>query len=59
MKRSHDELVGFLYRECSFPKGCYLMTGTCVVPGNDFTLKSKDVINISIDGIGVLVNIVE
>jgi 2-dehydro-3-deoxy-D-arabinonate dehydratase len=59
MKRSHEELVEFLYRECSFPVGCYLMTGTCVVPGNEFTLQSKDHITITIDRIGVLINIVE
>ncbi len=59
MKRSHEELVGFLFRECSFPQGCYLMTGTCVVPGNDFTLQSGDTVHISIDGIGMLVNTVE
>jgi len=58
MKRTHDELVGFLFRECSFPTGAYLMTGTCLVPGNDFTLKSKDVITINIEGIGTLINTV-
>lgn len=58
MKRTHDELVEFLFIECSFPKGAYLMTGTCLVPGNDFTLKSKDVITISIEGIGTLINTV-
>jgi 2-dehydro-3-deoxy-D-arabinonate dehydratase len=59
MKRSHTELVSFLYREYTFSSGCYLMTGTCVVPGHDFTLQSKDVINITIEGIGTLINIVE
>ena len=59
MKRAHTELVGFLYRECAFPKGCYLMTGTCIVPGNDFTLRRADKISIKIDPIGVLVNMVE
>lgn len=59
MKRSHTELVGFLFRECSFPDGCLLMTGTCVVPGNDFTLQSKDLVKITIEHIGTLVNIVE
>jgi 2-dehydro-3-deoxy-D-arabinonate dehydratase len=59
MKRSHTELVGFLYRECAFPNGAYLMTGTCVVPGNEFTLKKGDVITITIEHIGTLVNIVE
>jgi 2-dehydro-3-deoxy-D-arabinonate dehydratase len=59
MKRRHEELVEFLYRECDFSVGCYLMTGTCVVPGNDFTLQSKDKVTITIEHIGTLVNIVE
>lgn len=59
MKRSHDELVEFLFRESEFPQGCYLMTGTCVVPGNDFTLQSRDRITIEIEYIGELLNIVE
>ena len=59
MKRSHTELVAFLYRECSFPNGCLLMTGTCVVPGNDFTLQSGDLVKITIEHIGELVNVVE
>lgn len=58
MKRSHTELAGFLFRECSFPKGVFLMTGTCIVPGNDVTLKSGDEIQISIDHIGELINFV-
>lgn len=58
MKRTHEELVGFLFREYSFPTGAYLMTGTCLVPGNDFTLKSQDVITIKIEGIGTLINTV-
>lgn len=59
MKRKHQELVGYLFRECEFPNGCFLMTGTCMVPPNDFTLNSNDEINISIDHIGTLTNIVE
>ena len=51
MKRTHTELVEALYRECNFPVGCYLMTGTCVVPGNDFTLRSGDKITITIEHI--------
>ncbi|HVU84462.1 MAG TPA: fumarylacetoacetate hydrolase family protein [Puia sp.] len=58
MKRSHTELAGFLFRECSFPSGVFLMTGTCIVPGNDVTLKSGDEIQISIDHIGELINFV-
>ncbi len=56
MKRKHTELAGYLYRECNFPYGCFLMTGTCLVPGNDFTLAKGDVVSISIDHIGTLVN---
>jgi 2-dehydro-3-deoxy-D-arabinonate dehydratase len=58
MKRGHTELVEFLFRECTFPFGCLLMTGTCLVPPNDFTLQSGDVIIIRIDHIGELKNIV-
>jgi 2-dehydro-3-deoxy-D-arabinonate dehydratase len=56
MKRSLTELAGFLFRECDFPNGVFLMTGTCLVPPNDFTLNEGDVVEISIDGIGTLVN---
>ncbi|GAB3499534.1 fumarylacetoacetate hydrolase family protein [Spirosoma knui] len=56
MKRQHTELVSFLFRECSFPNGCYLMTGTGIVPPDDFTLQSGDVVRITIDGIGTLEN---
>jgi 2-dehydro-3-deoxy-D-arabinonate dehydratase len=59
MKRGHSELVEFLFRECSFPNGCLLMTGTCLVPPNDFTLLSGDEIIIRIDNIGTLKNFVE
>lgn len=59
MKRKPDELIEFLFRESSFPAGVYLMTGTCLVPENSFTLKSGDVISVSIDGIGELINTVE
>jgi 2-dehydro-3-deoxy-D-arabinonate dehydratase len=56
MKRKHTELVEYLYRETSFPDGCFLMTGTCLVPPNDFTLQSADVVTITIDNIGTLQN---
>lgn len=58
MKRSHTELVDFLFRECDFPNGCFLMTGTGLVPSDDFTLQVGDEIRISIDHIGTLVNFV-
>ena len=59
MKRQLEELVHFLTLECSFPNGCFLMTGTGIVPPDDFSLISKDVVNISIEGIGTLSNTVE
>jgi 2-dehydro-3-deoxy-D-arabinonate dehydratase len=59
LKREPKELVSFLYRDNSFPQGAFLMTGTGIVPGDDFTLQHRDVIRISIDGIGVLENPVE
>ena len=58
MKRTPQELVSYVYKECSFPAGCLIMTGTGIVPGSDFTLQSGDEISISIDGIGTLVNAV-
>lgn len=56
MKRSPEELAGWLFRELSFPHGCFLMTGTGIVPTKDFTLEVGDEIRISIEHIGVLVN---
>ena len=58
MKRTPEELVSFVYRECSFPHGCLIMTGTGIVPPNDFTLRSGDEIKITIDNIGTLINTV-
>ena len=59
LKRSFDELADYLFRENIFPHGAFLMTGTGVVPANDFTLRSGDAIRIRIDGLGVLENTVE
>lgn len=56
MKRGLSELAGWLYRETDFVNGCYLMTGTCLVPPNEFTLQENDRVDIEIDGIGVLTN---
>lgn len=58
MKRKHNELVDFLFRECDFPNGCFLMTGTGIIPPDDFTLKVDDEVRITIDNIGTLVNFV-
>jgi 2-dehydro-3-deoxy-D-arabinonate dehydratase len=56
MKRRPAELVEYLFRANSFPNGCFLLTGTGIVPPNSFTLASGDEIAISIDGIGTLRN---
>jgi 2-dehydro-3-deoxy-D-arabinonate dehydratase len=56
MKRSLTELAGYLFREFDFHAGCLLMTGTCLVPPNDFTLHEGDTVEITIDNIGTLTN---
>jgi 2-dehydro-3-deoxy-D-arabinonate dehydratase len=58
MKRKHTDLVTYLFKEMDFPNGAYLMTGTGIVPADDFTLKVGDKIKITIAGIGTLVNTV-
>ncbi|RMG28526.1 MAG: 2-hydroxyhepta-2,4-diene-1,7-dioate isomerase [Bacteroidetes bacterium] len=58
MKRRPEELVAYLYREMDFPHGCFLMTGTGIVPPASFTLQHGDEIRIRIDAIGELVNTV-
>jgi 2-dehydro-3-deoxy-D-arabinonate dehydratase len=59
MKRSLTELASYLFRECNFEDGCFLMTGTGMVPPPDFTLLPADEVDISIEGIGILSNRVE
>ena len=58
LKRDPQELARFLFRDNSFPQGVFLMTGTGIVPADDFTLSSRDIIRISIDEIGMLENYV-
>lgn len=58
MKRTLPELASWLFRESSFANGCFLMTGTGMVPANDFTLLPGDKVTITIEGIGTLSNIV-
>jgi 2-dehydro-3-deoxy-D-arabinonate dehydratase len=58
MKRKPEELVEYLYRNNSFPHGCFLLTGTGIVPPDSFTLKFGDEIRITIPPIGTLVNTV-
>ncbi len=59
IKRSFDELAGWLFKCNRFREGAYLMTGTGVVPGSDFTLQVDDEIAITIEGVGTLSNTVE
>jgi 2-dehydro-3-deoxy-D-arabinonate dehydratase len=58
LKREPKELAKFLFRDNTFPHGVFLMTGTGIVPGDDFTLMSGDTIRIGIDEIGTLENYV-
>jgi len=59
MKRSIDELAEFMFRHYEFPKGVWLLTGTGIVPENEFTLRQDDEIIIEISGLGVLKNKVQ
>ena len=59
LKRTPESLVEFLFRDNSFPQGCFLLTGTGIVPPDDFTLLSRDEIRITIGPIGTLFNTVE
>src|SRR5262245_14835775 len=56
MARPLEELVDWLGRENEFPDGVILLTGTGIVPPDEFTLRAGDVVSISIDGVGELVN---
>lgn len=58
IKRRFDELVEYLFRDQSFPHGVFLLTGTGIVPPDDFTLRSGDEVRIEVAPIGVLRNVV-
>ena len=58
LKRDPEALVEYLYRDNSFPNGCFLLTGTGIVPPDSFSLQHGDEIRITIDDIGTLVNVV-
>ena len=58
LKRELKTLVEYLYRDNSFPTGSFLLTGTGIVPPDNFTLAHSDEIRITIDPIGTLVNFV-
>ncbi|QDU64152.1 Fumarylacetoacetate (FAA) hydrolase family protein [Planctomycetes bacterium Pan216] len=56
INRSLEGLVDWLGRDNSFPNGAFLMTGTGIVPPDDFSLCPGDEVLITIDGIGTLAN---
>lgn len=56
--RTFEELIGWLARDNSFPTGVILLTGTGIIPPDDFTLLPGDVVEIAIDGLGALTNTV-
>lgn len=58
MKRPLSSLAEYLYRENEFPRGAWLMTGTGIVPPDDFTLEHGDEIRITIEPVGTLTNTV-
>jgi 2-dehydro-3-deoxy-D-arabinonate dehydratase len=58
LKRTPQELVEYLFRDNVFPYGCFLLTGTGIVPPDEFTLAVGDEIRITIEPIGTLVNYV-
>ncbi|WP_153797240.1 fumarylacetoacetate hydrolase family protein [Foetidibacter luteolus] len=58
IKREFKELAAYLFRETNFDTGCFLMTGTGIVPPDHFTLEPGDEVSISIEGIGTLTNVV-
>ena len=59
MRRKPQELVDYLYRETSFPTGCVLLTGTGIIPPDEFTLRAGDLVEITVEPIGTLSNVVE
>lgn len=56
LKRRFEELVAYLMRDNEVPDGTVLLTGTCIVPPDDFSLRDGDTVEIEISGIGVLRN---
>lgn len=56
LHRSLDDLAKWLFTESDFPSGAFLMTGTGIVPDDNFTLENDDHVAITISGIGTLEN---
>ena len=56
LKRKYSELISYLIKDNKIFDGTVLLTGTCIVPSNEFTLLNGDRIEIEISGIGILKN---
>jgi 2-dehydro-3-deoxy-D-arabinonate dehydratase len=56
MARRLDDLIDWLGRDNLFPTGVILLTGTGIIPPDDFTLRPDDLVRITVDGIGTLAN---
>ena len=56
MKRTISELAGFLKKDNDLRNFTLLMTGTSIVPPDSFTLSEGDVVEVEIQGIGLLRN---
>ncbi len=56
IRRTLEELAAYLFRELTFATGAFLLTGTGIVPPDEFTLQSGDLVSITIAGIGTLEN---
>jgi 2-dehydro-3-deoxy-D-arabinonate dehydratase len=59
MKRTPDELLEWLFQAMEFPVGVVLLTGTSIVPPQEFTLQDGDIVDIAVPGVGTLTNPVE
>jgi 2-dehydro-3-deoxy-D-arabinonate dehydratase len=59
LRRTPEELLGWLFQALDFPVGVVLLTGTSIVPPSDLTLAAGDIVTIAIAGVGTLVNPVE
>ncbi len=56
MRRDPRTLVTYLYRETAFPHGAFLLTGTGIVPPDDFSLQPRDTVRMHVPPIGTLIN---
>lgn len=56
LRRPPGELLSWLFRALAFPLGALLLTGTGIVPADDFTLAEGDEVTITVAGLGTLTN---